>query len=205
MDIVQVIQNLQTERTIFYNEADLQFSLALAIMKLYPEAKIRLERAFGNSYIDILVELANKKYPIEIKYKTRELKVTVNGEDFKTRNQGAQDLGKYSFIQDLVRLESLTDKVGNLSKGYAIWVTNDASYWNPPKNQNVGYAAFSVHNGALKTGSMSWGPNINMDSLKNKEKTLCLKNDYTISWENYSTVSSSPGGQFKYSLNCVFY
>ena len=77
-DIESLLLSLATERRLFWSEADFQFAFAWKIQQNYPSAKIRLERCqeITNSnkpaYVDIWVELDNKIYPIELKYKTRE-------------------------------------------------------------------------------------------------------------------------------------
>ena len=76
-DIESLLLSLATERRLFWSEADFQFAFAWKIQQNYPSAKIRLERCqeITNSnkpaYVDIWVELDNKIYPIELKYKTR--------------------------------------------------------------------------------------------------------------------------------------
>ena len=76
-DIESLLLSLATERRLFWSEADFQFAFAWKIQQNYPSAKIRLERRqeITNSkkpaYVDIWVELNNKIYPIELKYKTR--------------------------------------------------------------------------------------------------------------------------------------
>ena len=76
-DIESLLLSLATERRLFWSEADFQFAFAWKIQQKYPNAKIRLERRQENTnsnkpaYVDIWVELNNKIYPIELKYKTR--------------------------------------------------------------------------------------------------------------------------------------
>lgn len=77
LSIEKVLRDLFKDRPIFHSEADFQFALAWRIKEQYSKAKIRLEMRSDNfdkkEYIDILVELNGKKYPIELKYKTKKL------------------------------------------------------------------------------------------------------------------------------------
>ncbi|MDD4494537.1 MAG: hypothetical protein PHV32_09375 [Eubacteriales bacterium] len=72
-------------------------------------------------------------------------------------------------------------------------------YWNAPSNPNAGYAAFSVHHGAKKTGTMSWGSHLSAGTIKGREKELHLKNEYNIIWNDYSDLDVK-SGLFKYAL-----
>ncbi|HCS72783.1 MAG TPA: hypothetical protein DIW17_02775, partial [Clostridiales bacterium] len=59
----------------------------------------------------------------------------------------AQGNGRYDFMKDLGSTES---QVLNQQYrfGYVLLLTNDLSYCFPPRNNNVEYAAFSIHGGA---------------------------------------------------------
>lgn len=76
IDINLILDNLRRERKLFHSEADLQFSLAWVIKKLYnDDVKIRMEYPFrnnnSNKYFDILLYWKDEGIiPIELKYKT---------------------------------------------------------------------------------------------------------------------------------------
>jgi hypothetical protein len=72
-------------------------------------------------------------------------------------------------------------------------------FWKAPTNPNAGHAAFSVHDGAKKTGNMSWGAHLSTGTIKGREKELQLKDEYGISWNDYSNLNTK-SGVFKYSL-----
>ena len=59
--------------------------------------------------------------------------------------------------------------------------------------------AFSVHDGAKKTGNMNWGAHLSTGTIKGREKELQLKGEYGISWNDYSNLDVK-GGAFKYVL-----
>ena len=74
-----------------------------------------------------------------------------------------------------------------LKKGFAIndellknadngkyFLTNDSYYWNKPKNDTAGYTAFSVHHGAVKEGTMSWGVSMGEGTTRGRDKALVL-------------------------------
>jgi hypothetical protein len=78
-------------------------------------------------------------------------------------------------------------------------LTNDPSYWNKPKNDTAGYSQFSIHNGAVKKGTMSWGVSMNEGSTKGREKPLALSGCYRIDWDDYSRVDVK-NGVFMYAV-----
>ena len=112
-DIESLLLSLATERRLFWSEADFQFAFAWKIQQNYPSAKIRLERRqeITNSkkpaYVDIWVELDNKIYPIELKYKTRTYQAAdLNGEVIRTKTHSARDVGRHSYLKDIERIEN---------------------------------------------------------------------------------------------------
>ena len=59
--------------------------------------------------------------------------IPANNTKFIIPREGAQDLGRYDFLADLMRLESMVSKEPNLT-GYAILLTNEPRYWDTPAN-----------------------------------------------------------------------
>ena len=113
-DIKSLIEVLAKERKLFWSEADFQFAFAWKIQQEYPTAKIRLERRqeITNSkkpaYVDIWVELDNKIYPIELKYKTRTYQAAdLNGEIIRTKTHSAWDVGRHSYLKDIERIRTI--------------------------------------------------------------------------------------------------
>ena len=134
-----------------------------------------------------------------MKYKTKKLSAVVNGEEYHLKNHGAQDNGVYDFVKDLCRIEFFAPHLDGFKCGYALWLTNENYYWKAPTNPNAGHAAFSVHDGAKKTGIMSWGAHLSSGTIKGREKELQLMNEYCIGWNDYSNLEVD-GGAFKYAL-----
>lgn len=202
MDIAIPLLKLKNKRKVFHSEADFQFALAWELQLQYPDATVRLEYPPPNDptkYIDIFVRLGSDVYPIELKYKTKLFSAVVGGEQYFLKSHGAQDVGKYDFVKDICRVEAFREHVSGYREGYAIWLTNDPSYWNKPKNDTAGYSEFSVHNGAVKEGTMSWGVSMNEGSTKGREKPLALSGCYRIDWHDYSRVDAK-NGVFMYAI-----
>jgi hypothetical protein len=106
MDITvkEVIETLKGKRAVFFSEDDFKFAIAGEIKQKYPDSEIFLEYCFdGKKYLDILVLWQKHTYPIELKYKTKELVVEgkINSVDveFKLKKQGASTNGRYDFLK----------------------------------------------------------------------------------------------------------
>jgi hypothetical protein len=231
MDLQSIIETLREKRPIFYSEADFQFALAWEIQQKYHDADVRLEYPAENqggkpnAYIDILVWLKERVYPIELKYRTRKLSVTVGDETFALKEQsaqdggaynslkdisrlemfvlkeqGAQDAGAYNSIKDISRLENFVSslKENGFECGYALWLTNDSLFWRGPIHKDVSWEEFSIREGEEKSGSMWWigDPHIG----KGYEDPIELKGTYTIAWKEYSDVSKYAGEGSKNTL-----
>ena len=78
-----VIQKLSEKRKIFHSEADFQFAIAWEIKLLYNNAEVMLECPLNVSSkaIDIVVNLDDHVYPIELKYKQKNLIRLTDGLD----------------------------------------------------------------------------------------------------------------------------
>ena len=55
--------------------------------------------------MDIPVKDGDLTCAIKLKYKTKKLDTVFGGEEFHLRNHDVQDIGRYDFIKDIVRLE----------------------------------------------------------------------------------------------------
>lgn len=197
-DINLVIDTLRKSNKIFSTEAEFQLEMAIEIRKLYPDAKVKLEYnpTFDNSmYIDILVIMHNKMYPIELKYKTKSCKITYDNIEYNLKNHSAKNENCYYYIKDISRIEKCKDKMPLFERGYTIFLTNDLSYLNKPR-ENSQYINFSIHKGAgNKTNIIKWQrkePKIGF------EKSIKLKGKYPINWIEYSKVEDNI---FMYLLN----
>ncbi|APQ74199.1 hypothetical protein [Clostridium botulinum] len=201
-NIIRVIDSIKEKRKVFHSEADFQFVLTWEIRKLYPDADVRLEYAYKIDdkiyHIDILVMIEGEFISIELKYKTLKKSLIVNNEEFTLRNHGAQDLGKYDFIKDIVRLETLLLEDSKFVKGYVIMITNDPSYWNGITRKNTCCADFDIRNDKEIKGSLNWAEHASAGTMKNREKPLVLLGEYKMKWHDYSCFDEKRNGKFKY-------
>ena len=202
MEIDKIIDELKSKRKVFFSESDFQFALAWEIQKLYDKAKIRLEYCIqGNKYIDIRVELENRIYPIELKYKTRLLDVEYNNEKYQLKNQGAQDHGRYDYLKDIQRLEEFSKEMENFECGYAILLTNDISYWDNDKANCVD-VQFSLKDNRTTPKKMSW-ENAGKGTTKGREDDIELSEEYKINWKDYYNFDGVKNGEFRYCISVI--
>ncbi len=205
LDIEKILKHLVKKRPVFHAEADFQHALAWEIQTHYPSAKIRLEihpnRVGKREYLDILVVNRNKIYAIELKYKTRNINMTHDGEKFYLLNQGAKDTGRYDFIKDIVRLKGFVSCTKN-AVGYAILLTNDYHYWQSAIHSDTVDANFRIGEDRKKlTGQLKWSKKTSAGTIKGRENLLDLgKYSYPINWQNYSNFPTKGPNQFRYLL-----
>jgi len=212
MEIIKILDILKSKRKVFYSESDFQFSLAWEIHEYYDNANIRLEYPHlqGKEYIDIIVELNGKIYPIELKYKTlsfldentQSSTVIDNNEKYDLKNQGAQDHGRYDYLYDIQRIEKFLKDNEKYEYGYAILLTNDKSYWNKRKSNSIDVQFSISEEDEPKTGKLYWG-NANKGTMKGRENPIELTDKYTINWKDYSKFDGIKNGEFRYCLNVI--
>ena len=157
------LKNLSEGRPVFHSEADFKHAFAWHIHEAEPDLlEIRLEfKPFHdeNMYMDIwLRDKEGMATAIELKYRTRGLEAEWEGEMFALRSQSAQDTGRYGFVKDISRLERVVCGLESVKAGFAIFLTNDPSYWSSPQRKwkDTNDAAFRIHEGVVIEGEMNW-------------------------------------------------
>ena len=201
IDVPGVMAVLAKQRKAFHSEADFQHALAWELHHRHPAAAVRLERPLRTDdktlHLDFLLQLPDKAVAIELKYKTRSLRLDLDGEIFHLSSHSAQDLGRYDFIKDICRLEQITSSL-NRCEGWAIMLTNDSSYWNEPQNTGTVDAAFRLTEGRILNGRLGWTDGASAGTKKNRESDLLVDGKHNLNWKDYSTTSSPCNGQFRY-------
>lgn len=225
-DIKAVLAQLRVTRPVFYSEDDFKMNFGFQVYKFIQQFSDKnivylerpedinyiqrtLEKDPKKVYIDMVIELDGKQYPVELKYRTIKLKEPKSETNsIELLNQGACDAGRYQFRKDIYRLEQLTEKAG-YEKGFAIFLTNDFHYWDfefderlldfhyrfkdmmfkEDKGWNYKNAIYSEHQGEEdgthiyrnKKGETHW------TCWKEYFHQLTLKKDYEIIWNDYYT------------------
>ena len=198
LDIHRVIAELAKRRPIFHSEADFQFALAWRISEMWPDCGVRLEKPFRHDdktrYLDIW--LPTSRTAMELKYCTRDLSVEHGGEVFALKNQSANDLRRYDFVADLVRIEGLVSHGDASAPGYAVFLTNDPLYWRPGQ-RTTRDEAFRLHEGRRLECTMEWRDDPGQSATEEREDSLALRERYDLRWKCYSLL---PGkyGEFRY-------
>lgn len=135
-------------------------------------------------YIDICVK--NKKGEkcfIELKYKTKSLA------DTNLKNQAAEDLGRYSFLKDVSRIEASMQK-DYCNCGYTVFLSNDHLYWQVPKNDQVVDLNYRLHQNENPDGSINGLLNWNgvQGEWLGQHSPVTLRGTYKPLWKHFSTI-----------------
>jgi hypothetical protein len=144
------------------------------------------------------VREGEQEWAFELKYFTRRLALPVRGEAYALTNQSAAPIGRYHFLADIERVESVVgNKAGII--GYAIALTNSEQYWKPrAADLTTIDAAFRVHEGRMLRGQLGWGLATGAGTMRGIEQPIRLSGAYRIAWRDYSIVSAGPGGRLRY-------
>lgn len=189
IDIHVLLRGLAKKRPVFHSEADFQFALAWEIREAR-KLDSRLEfRPFADERMYLDIWLPQRGVAVELKYMTRALSGAVSGESFALLNQGAQDLRRYDFLKDIGRLERVGDRLPQAAGGFAVLLTNDSSYWNPPRRETID-AMFRLHEGRELTGRLVWSKRASRGTTKGRESPICLKSSYLCQWRDYGCAIS---------------
>ncbi len=198
----ELLATLSSHRLVFHSERDFQHALAWQVHLHHPDGAIRLEtRPLPGRpvFLDLAVTLAGRRAAIELKYLVRALTTTVNGEQFKLRDQSAQDLGRYDIVKDIARLEELV-AARAADIGYAVVLSNDPLYWQPSKKPSPADAAFRLDEGRTLTGLLAWGVSAGAGTMRGREAAISLAGRYRLAWSDYSDLGVGPARRFRYLL-----
>ena len=216
--IHDLMTELKKNHEIFHNEKDFQESLGRQLhsqnSKVYLEHPWVSERfllecpsLFKEKTIFTDIWIPEKGIAIELKYCTRELPINYPNHDvFQLSNQGAQNQKRYDFLRDIQRLERLCEEPGECKVGYAVFLTNDSSYWNPPWTscpKHTSDKQFRLSKGRPINGILCWeektsrGTKTSKGTMKDREDCIHLNGCYTAVWKPYSTIVDA-------EKNCTF-
>ena len=195
LNISQLLKSLANLRPVFHSEADLQHAFAWQLHMDYPRLKIRLEYPFDSeddktNHIDVLSFDENETIAFELKHKTAQFLIPLDGEVFYLKGHYAQDLGRYDFVKDIERLEKYVTRNKN-STGYAILLTNDSAYWNPSRKEDSVCDQFRLTDQRLITGELSWTETAGKGTIKGREAPVKLEGPYTCNWRDYYVFQES--------------
>lgn len=195
-DPSKLIESLARQRPVFHSEADFQHAFAWTIQTAHPAARMRLERPFrtdaGAINLDLLVTLLSERVAIELKYLTRRLAITVEGEAFELQQHSAHPLRRHDVWKDVARLEALV-QAGAATAGYAIVVSNDPAYWNAGRGQGID-TAFRLDEGRrVGQANLTWETHAGPGTVKNREEPISIAGCYTLRWQPYSRLSDGAG------------
>lgn len=205
MNVKTALQELSSERPLFHSEADFQHALAWELHRQSSEYSIRLERRVPKAHggpgfaFDLWAVSSSQTLAVELKYKTRTLEYTLKGEPYYLQNHGAQDIGRYDFLKDLSRLESVASSRLNVI-GCAAFLTNDPLYWRPPRTDTTVDKAFRIHQDRKVTGRLAWSEGASEGTKKGREEPILLGGHYDLNWRRYSALDVARYGEFRYLL-----
>lgn len=202
LTVESVMRALAIERPVFHSEADFQHAFAWELHRRLPNASVRLERPVwgreGAMHLDFLMEAPGQAIAVELKYKTKQMRIDVQGESFETSAHAGQPLGRYDFIKDVWRLEEISRQIPRI-EGWAILLTNDSAYWNPTTSQTgIVDEHFRLHEGRVLAGRLDWGSSAKVGTKNKRERAHDLSGTYRLQWSDYSDLAEHRNGRFRY-------
>jgi len=200
LDLKSLIETLAARRPLFHSEKDFQHAFAWELHLGFPEALIRLERPveskLGLLHIDVVAELSGQIHAFELKYKTRATAKRLGSELFVLQDHGAQPLGRYDFLKDVARLESLAEESPVV--GCAVLLTNDSAYWSEPRGVDDTSAAFNLCEGRMISGHLDWSVRASPGTKRKREEPLDFNSQYRLNWHDYSQIDAKSYPRFRY-------
>lgn len=199
MLVATLMKGLAANCPIFLSEAEFQHALALHVRDAMPGRQVCLEfPPFPDERMSLDMWLPDMGIAIELKWGTRKLKVERDGGVFELVDQASQPTLLYDFVKDVQRLERVTVGYDPADAGFAVLLTNNPSYWKPPRKPDTVDAEFRIHEGAVIGGEMKWSDAAAEGTTENRKEPLRLRGSYLCSWRNYLSIRGEKYGQFRY-------
>ena len=199
MLVATLMRGLALNCPIFLSEAEFQHALALHVRDAMPGRQVCLEfPPFRDEKMSLDMWLPDMGIAIELKYGTRKLEVERDGGVFPLGDQVSLPSLRYDFVKDVQRLEHVTDGYGPADAGFAVLLTNDPSYWNPPRKEDPVDAEFRIHEGAVVGGKMGWSDTAKPGTKEGREDPIELSGCYECRWRDYLRLEGEKNVQFRY-------
>ena len=192
-----LMECLARVRPAFHSEADFQQSLVSCIYKRRPCLIHSEFHPFLPERMALDIWIPDERVAIELKYRTRKLYLNQGGVTFALRDQAAQDVSRYDFIKDIKRLERVADERPP-ALGFAVFLTNDSSYWKPSRKPDPFDAEFRVHESKAIKDVMRWDNRASDGTKKGRASPIRLKGSYKCKWRDFSSFGGKKYGQFRY-------
>ena len=201
--LLRALESLWRDGRMFGSEAEFQFALAWELQRLLPRERLRLEytpwELDAAMHIDLVVCAGGRMVPVELKYKTRGFSGRNGAERVILRDHGAQDLGRYDFLQDIQRMERFVG-CGRYpaETAFAVLLTNDPAYWKPPASPRpTADAAFRIHEGVTLSGRRCWGTGAGAGTRRTRAEPITLRGTYPMVWWDCVPQPACP---FRYTV-----
>ncbi len=195
--IDELMAKLALRRPVFCSEADFQHELAYEIRKTDLNLNVRLEwplTAPARGAIDLIV-IGETRFALELKYLSKSFFTTLDGEAITLKQHGAHDQRRYDVCKDIMRMEAYAQATG-YDAGVLV-LTNDPGYWQERARMNTVDAAFNLSHSRELTGTLAWHELAKPGTIKNRETTLEIKGNYTLTWQDYNRIDGK-AGLFRY-------
>ena len=200
MIVERALTDLALERQLFHSESDFQHALAWQIHKMFPQASIRLEyKPFPDERMYVDIWSKDLSLVLELKYHTRGLSVDIAGEYYQLEDQAAQDITRYDFCKDIMRLEKIVQAFPQFT-GYALMLTNDSAFWKPSLRNNPVDEAFRLHEGRVLASELKWSQRAGSGTTAGRSEPLSLRGSYALHWNEFSNLDVYGYNRFRYLL-----
>ena len=135
---------------------------------------------------------------IELKYRTAELDTSSDGERYQLTGQGGGR--RYESVKDIARVELMVARHKSIHRGFAVLLTNAASYWNSPSARwkTTTDAAFRLHDGRKLCGELKWSDNASKKTMEGREDPITLVGDYMLRVARLFEISVQTYGIFRF-------
>jgi hypothetical protein len=183
----QAVELLAAKRPVFYNEADLQHSIAWEMHLAHPDSEFRLEMPAFGGRLDLFAVIEGLRLAVELKYPRARFAATIDAEPepYSRDSSDANDDTRYAIVKDIERLERMVDD-GRADVGCLLLLTNESAYWRTPRVPSAALdSAFRIHEGAVLSGLLDWGAG------GRSKLPIKLRGHYTAGWRDYSELPDS--------------
>ena len=213
-ELSNLMKYFGSEPRVFNSEAQFQFELGWRIKEHFDcEVKFEeLSRVYEGKkdYTDLILQKDSLRIAIELKYKTAEYEDEV--ENILLKNHGAADLGRYDFMWDIHRVQTLTglEKADGVrircNRDYAVILTNDVHYWDDKNKRDCIDRDFLIGGDRIiKKGHHQWYTTEGEVGLPStvegtsRQVPIEITTNIMCKWEDYC-ITKEKNGVFRFMV-----
>ncbi|TXT56633.1 MAG: hypothetical protein BAJATHORv1_20223 [Candidatus Thorarchaeota archaeon] len=199
IDISLIMQNLSKKHQIFRDVTEFRVCIGRELHRLHPSFFMAMQCPLNElperDQMEICLEDDNDDLVavFDLTYHLDEHPVVVDGVSYQQKNR--LEIGRFTFFNSLSHVERIVSNRSGVV-GFVVFLTNSQEYWTPPRSKRDSIEHdFRIHEGFVTKPIHSWTSSV---KEYREDALVKLRNQYTLTWADFSRPCDSDDCLFRY-------